>query len=817
MSNEKTGLSGSGFITSYMISGPYITDKTDHTTDSNQLRYEKYLRSTIANTYEYGESKKIRIGADSELGMPWEYYNSMGNWFVDVSDFYSLLKKIDLLAAVDLKVEGKKEVEVSACLWTYAAVDLWLNGEHICKAQNPVYKPILSIPVKLKLRTGKNLLYIRMQNLGVRDTRNIFGIQLLDNLDKVTVALPDEKGVKPFEQISLWLSSIQLKNQEMNFETPAPEGTTLILDSRNPDLTKAEQRFREIDISGKTSLKLPEGEPYIIIQGKVGDKNLSRRFEVAEDIKPLHTPTGISIKENLELAFRRIADVVQMDRGEDVGFSMNNILARTYFGEKLGELDDFMFNQTLDQINSRIDCSDFLMCGLLRYVKNYPVNEKHAGKTKDVILNYRYWMNQKGSDGMCFWSENHALMFYSSAMIAGAMYPQEYFPRAEMTGEALSRLGLKRVKEWLDDIGSEGFEEFLSAGYMCVTFGALLNVIDFGEESLAKQAAAVVDQLLQGLCRHALKGVVFAPQGRVYRDVVYPFRQGVQALVNMIEPSAPFALDEWLIFMATSSYKLPEGLTQLMNTPANYEYSTGNALIRLYKTKDYLMTSVQSPREDENPKMWDNISFDESSDAASYLYVKSLNERFHGTTRFEPGVYGYQQHMWCAAIDVDNVVFANHPGAAVDASSMRPGYWYGNGVMPAVKQQQNTIGSIYVIPENHPIKFTHLHWKDVLFDEMAQMQGWIFGRKKDSYLGVWCSETMTRINDILFDAEFRADSEEAAYLCRGSSVHESGSFSAFIAECMDKRPSFDKQTLTLTTTDEFLLRYEKHQDKTQYI
>ena len=33
------------------------------------------------------------------------------------------------------------------------------------------------------------------------------------------------------------------------------------------------------------------------------------------------------------------------------------------------------------------------------------------------------------------------------------MYPQEYFSRAAMTGEELSRYGRGKVLEWLDDVG----------------------------------------------------------------------------------------------------------------------------------------------------------------------------------------------------------------------------------------------------------------------------------------------------------------------------------------------------------------------------
>ena len=110
-----------------------------------------------------------------------------------------------------------------------------------------------------------------------------------------------------------------------------------------------------------------------------------------------------------------------------------------------------------------------------------------------------------GFDGMCFWSENHALMFYTCAMNAGEMYPDEYFPRAKMTGRELHLYGRNKVLQWLDDVEEYGFEEFLSTVYMCVTFAALINVVDYSEPEISKRAAAVTDKMLSMLALHTYK------------------------------------------------------------------------------------------------------------------------------------------------------------------------------------------------------------------------------------------------------------------------------------------------------------------------
>lgn len=812
---QKLPLSHSGFITNYLISGPRLTEFSDDKIDTNQLRYEKYLRTIVAEKCNTMPNGEIKLGNLSDIDMPWKYYYSLGNWFVDVSDFYSLLKKIDLLAAVN--IYAQEDMEVPAYLWTYAAVDVWLNKEHICCAENPVYKPINQKQMIFKLKKGENLLYVKMQNLGVRDTRNIFGIQLLSNIDKIKITLPDEENAKPFVELSAWLSDIKVESSTLYFSKAAPKGVYLIYDNRNIDLTKVNERFDKINIEGESSVKLRKNEAYIIIEGEINGQKLIRRIELIEEIKPQYSQKQVTVEENMDLIYNRIADVVQMDRGEDVGFSIYNILARKHLNRNLASLDEELFNETLGHIESRIDCSDFLMSGLLRYINKYPIDTKLQCKVRDVILNYRYWMDQKGSDGMCFWSENHALMFYSCAMIAGKMYPNEYFTRAEKPGTEMYEYGRDKVKQWISDLEVDGYEEFLSAGYMCVTFAALLNVVDFGDEELSQRASKLIDILLKQLSLHTFKGSVIAPQGRVYRDVIYPYIQGVQALINMINPAAPYSLSEWLIFMATSKYQIPEGLITLMNSPVYKEYATGNALIKIKKNASYIMTSVQSPREDKNPHLWYNNSLDEKADMTTYLYVKSMNERFHGTTHFEPGVYGYQQHMWYAALDNDTIVFTNHPGGTFDGSSMRPGYWYGNGVMPALKQQNNIIGLIYSIPENYPIHFTHLYFPKVMFERVDESGKWLFGEKNGSYIGIWCSEEMQPVDDEVFNAELRAYADEAAYICFCSNEHECGDFDIFKVLCNDLRPNFDKTTLTLITSGGYSLHYKKHENLTQFI
>lgn len=173
--------------------------------------------------------------------------------------------------------------------------------------------------------------------------------------------------------------------------------------------------------------------------------------------------------------------------------------------------------------------------------------------------------------------------------------------------------------------------------------------MDYTTEELSRRAAGVTDRLLTMFSKHTYKGSVIAPMGRVYRQVIYPFLQGAQALMNLVNPKVPYSCGEgWLAFYATSTYRIPEELCRIMEEGLSEEYETGNALIRLEKNEAYCLTSVQSPRQDNGFVRWENLILEEDEkqvDKSSHEYTKSLNERFHGTTCYEPGVYGYQQHM----------------------------------------------------------------------------------------------------------------------------------------------------------------------------
>lgn len=106
-------LNEEGFIMQYLISGLREEPFIDHTADENQLRYEKYLRSILTIPQTKEPQDRVKLNETGDLGLPWRYYYNYGNWFVDLSTFYSVLTRVEIDAYTQLKV--KEDVQVK--LW----------------------------------------------------------------------------------------------------------------------------------------------------------------------------------------------------------------------------------------------------------------------------------------------------------------------------------------------------------------------------------------------------------------------------------------------------------------------------------------------------------------------------------------------------------------------------------------------------------------------------------------------------------------------------------------------------------------------------
>ena len=82
-------------------------------------------------------------------------------------------------------------------------------------------------------------------------------------------------------------------------------------------------------------------------------------------------------------------------------------------------------------------------------------------------------MDEPGNDVQWYFSENHALLFHTAAYLAGALLPDAKFVRSGRSGTEQSRVGLARVRAWLDHFEKWEMAEFNSAPYFPIDLKGL--------------------------------------------------------------------------------------------------------------------------------------------------------------------------------------------------------------------------------------------------------------------------------------------------------------------------------------------------------
>ncbi|MCX7045300.1 MAG: hypothetical protein NTX50_07455 [Candidatus Sumerlaeota bacterium] len=753
-----------GYVRHWAVVGPERTPYKGKSGSDDFMRRESVDQTIVE------PPRQVALGAPGPFNQPWRFYYPGENIFVECTAFYHLLEKLDYYAATDL--QAPRDLTAEAKFWAVGTADLWVNGAHICRHDVPRYMRPDSQKIALPLRKGSNRLYVRLQGLGVRDTRMLFGLQLLTGANEVSIQLPapPETTVRLVEA-EQWLHGVKPESKgALVSALPAPSGATVKLG-------------RESQASpwpaGKTRYEVNPAQAFqITLQMNVAGQMFGRPLEIPAN-RPSSSAPGGSIEEHRRKYVEHIS-------AESKGNDAIALLARRTAGQKR-DTDAKTLADTIQGIESRRDCSDFYLAALLRMRAMGMTSPEESEQIKRLALGFRYWSDEPGSDAMCFGSENHALLFYGCQLMAGRMFANETFTNSKRKGSEQAAIAAKRCLDWLSRRERVGFDEFLSSTYMPITMAAVMNLVDFsGDAAMSKRAAALADRIFNDLALQAFDGVTVGPQGRVYRNVLYPQDSGTQALLSYASAEAQPSWSNWVAFVSSSqNYVPPRGLDEIMRQPAAKTYRQADVEITANKTPAYFLTSLQIP--------------------ASFSNAGAAGGKRVG---LQPGGAGYQQHLWHATLGRDCHVFVNHPGASFDKSESRPGYWYGNGVIPRLSQRGDTLMEIFDIPESHPIPFTHAHWPSNAFDRQEIRGQWAFGMKGDGCIALWCSQPLQPFSDIMTGRELRAMGRRAAWVCVCGSAKESGGFEAFIKKCLTAEPAFAAEKLALKWSGAEALRGE---------
>ena len=182
-------------------------------------------------------------------------------------------------------------------------------------------------------------------------------------------------------------------------------------------------------------------------------------------------------------------------------------------------------NGALAKVNDRLDTADFKVAALVRLLyldrraETPPLPASIRDDVTSALLDFRYWLTEPGDDQMCFWTENHQILFHSGELLAGQLFPDEVFSNSGMTGAEHVAHALPLLDRWLDLRGQLGFSEWHSNVYFNEDMPALVNLADFAEdEAIRTKAAMVLDLLAMDLLANMYKGRLATTHGRTYES-----------------------------------------------------------------------------------------------------------------------------------------------------------------------------------------------------------------------------------------------------------------------------------------------------------
>lgn len=179
-----------------------------------------------------------------------------------------------------------------------------------------------------------------------------------------------------------------------------------------------------------------------------------------------------------------------------------------------------------EYIDGRYDCFDFNMHTALRLQYLYgdeikQISPEGSRLIKETFVNAKYWMTEKGKDSMCFWSENHQILFAVAEYLAGMEWRDKIFTNDNSTGYERMKRARSRINYWMEHRYKYGFSEFNSTNYAPFNLGPMANFIQFAadeDRDMAERMKMILDLQLYDIASNMYKYTFMAPAARAYVD-----------------------------------------------------------------------------------------------------------------------------------------------------------------------------------------------------------------------------------------------------------------------------------------------------------
>jgi len=616
-------------------------------------------------------------------------------------------------------------------------VQVWINGSLVLTTSKFGYMQPLSNEIELLLPSGVSSLVISQWQISLREVRHAVRVRI-EGLP-VRIVIPSSGADERLSEIAeRELSQVYIKRWARSngyVEFGGPSGLKLRVKELNSlgdgipfklgkDLTKVSvAELKKVALEARqssansidgdvTATMLDTGEIFLEVRVDSPLTPIVRVFRTAQVPAKCRTK---AIKKNPEVWRQEVLDHVAGSYA-----SSARALARLENDPKYVVSKEDL-EPAIKMINTRADCADFEAVGLINVIQRFPEAQWAKHLRQEVIsalINFKYWIDQPGLDAMCYFTENHQLVWHTAEHLIGEFFKDEKFSNSGMTGFEHSRHGGEMALEWLKRKLEGGFSEFDSNAYLAIDTLALVSLLEFSPlKEIRSYAEALLDRMLLSLASNSWRGIHGAAHGRSYTTT---FRS------SRFEETAPIMWALWgmgslnlavlpvTTLMTSRNYEIPELIRKVaLSVEKKWEGR------QVYRGKYRFANDLLERPYYSDLRVWRN----------KYGMISSVQD-------YRSGLPGLQEHVWGITLAPEVQVFASYPASHSHATSVRPNAWAGHIVLPRVRQYQNYVFAIY--PERKEVfpQSTHLWFPTPLMDEYKSKGSWLVGRVGDAYVAV---------------------------------------------------------------------------------
>jgi hypothetical protein len=587
------------------------------------------------------------------------------------------------------RVSVAQDCYCSFKLTTRGGVHIWVDGELAARFEPFTRNSNQSTVVHLPLRAEGSDIVVLTEDMAERDVIWFFELTLLDATE-VQVHMQGADAGGAVEALSALASQVRPGAEvhgaeddvHLVFDDPSPLPVSIRARVESTSHTHAVLLDRVIELPrGAASVRLcaaselPDGFHGLWLEFSAEGSRVERDIGVPilHQAEPVRLAGDLASRKRLaldhavihgEMRMGTAVALLETDRADDERFRP-------------------IIEDTLLSIEERRDCADFvsvpLLWGLMRHGARFPADLQ--ARCEEALLNFRYWVDEPGNDVMWFWSENHALCFHVSQLLAGMLWPEARFAISGRTGAEQAALASERLGLWLDAVEEEGLAEWNSAAYYPVDFIGLLALVELAPAGIAARARGLCDRIFTMVGLHTLEGVPAGSMGRAYDKEL---RAGP---LTELAPFAAVAFGRgWLNkgvaslpLFAAGGYAPPSGLD-------TYAWPEAGQVINARYLQGY-------------------------GPAASLNLYKTREVQLSTNSGAKAGGFGHQQHVIDLRFSGHPMArsWINHPGEDDPWGQQRPSYWGGNGTLPRVGQHENIALVSYRLAPETRLMFTHVY------------------------------------------------------------------------------------------------------------